>query len=72
MEKSDILTQNASTKVSDADNNHDQIVLVPWQLHQIASTVIASPNLIEERIRECSAKEPEVIAALEKIKRTGL
>lgn len=59
------------TKVSDADDNRDQIVLVPRQLHQIASTVIADPNPVKERIRECSEKEAEVVSALEKMKRTG-
>lgn len=71
MGKSDALTQSALTEVSDADDNHDQIVLVPRQLHQVASTVIISPNPVEEWIRECSEKEAEVISALEKIKRMG-
>lgn len=71
MGKSDALTQSASTEVSDADNNRDQIVLVPQQLHQIASTVIAGPNPVEERIREYSKKEAEVVSALERMKRTG-
>lgn len=44
---------------------------MPRQLHQIASTVIASPNPVEERIRECSEKEAEVVFALERMKRTG-
>lgn len=67
--KSDTLTQSASTEVSDADDNRDQIVLVPRQLHQITSTVIARPNPVEEQIRECSEKEAEVVSALEKMKR---
>lgn len=71
MGKSDILTRSASTEVSDADDNHNQIVLVPWQLHHITSTVIAGPNPVEERIRECSEKEAEVVSAL-KMKRTRL
>lgn len=50
MGKSDALTQSASTEVSDANDNCNQIVLVPCQLHQIASTVIAAPNPVEERI----------------------
>lgn len=50
MGKSDALTRSASTEVSDADDNRDQIVLVPRQLHQIASTVIAGPNPVEEQI----------------------
>lgn len=44
---------------------------MPRQLHQIASTVIAGPNPVEERIRECSEKEAKVVSALEKMKRTG-
>lgn len=48
MGKSDALTRSALTEVSDADDNRDQIVLVPRQLHQIASTVIAGLNLVEE------------------------
>lgn len=72
MGKSDALTQSTLTEVSDADDNCDQIVLVPRQLHQIASTVIAGPNPVKEQIRECSEKEAEVVAALEKMKRTGL
>lgn len=71
MGKSDALTWSASTEVSDANDNRDQIVLVPQQLHQITSTVIASPNPVKERIRECSEKEAEVVSALEKMKRTG-
>lgn len=47
MGKSNALTWSASIKVSDADDNYDQIVLVPCQLHQIASTVIAGPNSVE-------------------------
>lgn len=61
MGKSDALIRSASIEVSDTDDNHDQI----------ASTVIAGPNPIEEQIRECSEKEAEVISALEKMKRTG-
>lgn len=71
MEKSDALTWSASTKVSDTDNNRNQIVLVPQQLHQIASMVIAGLNPVEEWIRECSKKEAKVVSALEKMKRTG-
>lgn len=71
MGKSDALTRSASTEVSDADDNRDQIVLVPRQLHQIASTVIAGLNPVEERIRECSKKEAEVVAALKRMKRAG-
>lgn len=71
MGKSDTLTWSTSTEVSDADNNCNQIVLVPWQLNQIAATVIASPNPIEKQIRESSKKEAKVVAALEKMKRTG-
>lgn len=70
MGKSDALTRSASTKVFDANDNHDQIVLVPRQLHQIASTVIARPNPVEEQIHKCSEKEAEVVFALEKMKRT--
>lgn len=44
---------------------------MPRQLHQITSTVITGPNPVEERIRECSEKEAEVVSALEKMKRTG-
>lgn len=55
----------------DANDNRDQIVLVPQQLHQIASTVIAGPNPVEERIRESSEKEAEVVSALEKMKHMG-
>lgn len=68
MGKSDALTRSASTKVSDADDNRDQIVLVPRQLHQIASTVITGLNPVEERIRECSEKEAKVVSALKKMK----
>lgn len=71
MGKSDALIRSASTEISDIDDNCDQIVLVPRQLHQIASMVVAGPNPIEEQIRECSAKEAEVISTLEKMKRTG-
>lgn len=71
MGKSDALTRSASTEVSDTDDNRDQIVLIPRQLHQIASIVIAGPNPVEEQIRECSEKEAEVISALERMKRTG-
>lgn len=71
MGKSDALTRSASTEVSDADDNRNRIVLVPCQLHQIASTVIVGPNPVEERIRECSEKEAEVVSALEKMKQTG-
>lgn len=71
MEKSNTLIWNASSEVSDADNNRDQIILVLRQLHQIASTVIASPNPVEEWIWEYSEKEAEVVAALKRMKRTG-
>lgn len=71
MGKFDTLTRSALTEVSDADDNHNQIVLVPRQLHHIASTVITGPNPIEERIRECSEKEAEVVSTLEKMKRMG-
>lgn len=50
MGKSDALTWSTSTEVSDTDDNRDQIILVPRQLHQIASTVITSPNPFEEWI----------------------
>lgn len=68
MGKSDALTRSASIEVSDANDNHHQIVLVPRQLYQIASTVIAGLNLVKERIREYSEKEAEVVSALEKMK----
>lgn len=68
MGKFDALTRSASTEVSDANDNRNQIILVPCQLHQIASIVIARPNLVEEWIRECSEKEAKVISALEKMK----
>lgn len=67
MGKFDALIWSASTKVSDANNNH--IVLILRQLHQIASTVITSPNPVEEWIWEYSEKEAEVVAALEKMRR---
>lgn len=69
--KSDALTCSASTKVFDANDNRDQIVLVPQQLHQIVITVITGPNPLEERIQESSEKEAEVVAALKKMKKTG-
>lgn len=50
MGKSDALMHSTSTKVLDTDDNHNQIVLVLHQLHQIASTVITSPNPVETRI----------------------
>lgn len=71
MRMSDALTLSASTEVSDAKDNHNQIILVPRQLHQIASTVIVRPNPIEEWIWECSEKKAKVVSALEKMKHTG-
>lgn len=70
MEKFNTLTCSASTEVLNADNNHNQIILVLWQLHHIASMVIVSPNLVEGRIRECSEKEAKVIATLKRMKKT--
>lgn len=70
MGKSDTLTQSASTEVSDTDDNYDQIILVPRQLYQIASTIITGPNPVEERIQESSEKESKVVSTLEKIKWT--
>lgn len=72
MGKSDTLTRSASTEVSDANDNRDQIALVPRQLHQITSTVIAGPNRVEERIREYSEKEAKVVSTLEKMKQLDL
>lgn len=71
MGKSKALTRSASTEVSDANDNCDQIILVPRQLHQIASMVVAGLNPVEERIREYSEKEAEIVSTLEKMKRTG-
>lgn len=71
MGKSDALTRSASTEVSDADDNRNQIVLVPRQLHSIATTVVAGPNLIEDRIHISSNKEAKVVANLERMQRTG-
>lgn len=69
MGKSDTLTYSASTEVSDTDDNHNQIILVLRQLYQIATTVIAGLNLIEEQIWESSEKKAEVVSALEKMKK---
>ena len=71
MGESDALTRSASTEISDADDNRDQIVLVPRQLHAIAATVVAGPNPLEDQIRKCVEKEAEVVSALEKMRRTG-
>lgn len=71
MGKSDALMYSASTEVSDTDDNHDQIVLVSWQLHHIMSTIITGPNPVKERICECSEKKAKVISTLKQMKKTG-
>lgn len=72
MGKADAMTRSASSEVSDAEDNRDQIVLVPRFLQTIAATAaVAGPNPLEERIRQSSQREAEVVAALERMKKTG-
>lgn len=71
MEKSDALTPSALTKVSNADYNCDQIVLVPRHLHFIAATVVVGSNPIKDKICANSSKEAKVVAVFEKMRHTG-
>ena len=68
--QADPLSRMSSHAVSDADDNVGQIVLKPERFARLAAThVFTSP--LEERIRECSERESEVVKNLETLAKMG-
>jgi hypothetical protein len=69
--QADALSRLPQHKVSDADDNQQQIVLPPSVFMKLAATHFFQ-NPLEERIRNSSTKEAEVLAGLEQLKKHGL
>ena len=69
----DPLTRPSHLQVTDEDDNKDVIVLKPEHFQTIAATAFAEaePLALEQRIRDCSARETEVAQALAVVRKKG-
>jgi hypothetical protein len=74
---SDGLSRQSRHKVSDAEDNNDQVVLSPKHFHHLAATAfnlgsveVSAPSL-EKRIKDCLDRESSVAEALKSLKAKG-
>ena len=69
----DPLTRQSRHEVTDADDNQDVVMLKPEHFLAIAATAFAEaePLALEQRIRDCSARETEVAQALAVVRKKG-
>lgn len=70
--QADPLSRFSTHQVSNADDNTQQVVLSPEYFHRVAAASTTFINPLEERIREASEREAQVLAGLEELKKKGL
>lgn len=69
--QADPLSRISEFQVTDAEDNQDQIVLRPERFATIAASALRAVNPLEERIRESSRREAEVLKGLEALREDG-
>jgi hypothetical protein len=74
---SDGLSRQSHHKVSDTEDNNDQVVLSPKHFHRLAATAfnlgsaeVSAPSL-EKRIKDCLDRKSSVAVALKSLKAKG-
>ena len=69
--RADPLSRLLTHEVLDSEDNRDQIVLKPEQFKIAAATALADPSPLEQRIRDCTEREQEVVQALKTLQSKG-
>ena len=68
--QADALSRMAHHQVSDSEDNRQQTVLKPEHFGQIAASILHNP--LEDRIRQASQREAQVLEGLRELKQKGL
>jgi hypothetical protein len=68
--QADALSRMVEHQVLDKEDNRQQIVLKPTHFAQLAATVLVNP--LEDRIRQVSEREVEVLEGIAELKKNGL
>jgi hypothetical protein len=68
--QADALSRMEEHRILDKDDNQQQVVLKPAHFAKIAAAVLVNP--LEERIREASGREAEVLEGISELKKNGL
>jgi Integrase zinc binding domain len=69
--QADPLSRISTHLMTDADDNHDQIVLQPGHFASVAATSIEESNTLEQQIRDATDQDPEVTLAIQLLKEHG-
>ena len=69
--QADPLSRMPHHKILDAEDNQQQVVLKPEHFHQLAATSTDLRNPLEDRIRQASSREAEVLEGLAQLRKGG-